>query len=122
MVALSPSPSANERLEDFEQALGGNAEFAVVETPEELEDAVEEDLETLSVEIDELAELEAESNELTEATETAIEGEEGGEETGEETGTTGDEGEIPPAEQEGETVPVPPQAGGGVTEEIPALP
>ncbi len=121
LVALSPTPSANERLESFEQALGGEAEFAVVETPEELEEAVDEDLETLSAEIDELADLEAESSELTETTEEGGEGE-----TGDETGTSGEEGELPPSEveggSEGETELAPPEGSAAPVEEPPPLP
>lgn len=117
MVALSPSPSASERLESFETALGSNAEFAVVETPEELEEAVDEDLEALSAEIDDLVDLEAESTELNEVTDGGEEGETGEGEVGETGGDVSGEGgepgsaelesgsegatELPPAEAEG---------------------
>ncbi len=119
MVALSPSPSASERLESFEEALGEEAEFAVVETPEELEEVVGEDLEALAAEIDELADLEAESNELTEVTDEAEEDETGEGEVGEdgedvlgergEPGSTdlesGSEGAMEPASPEAEDAP-----------------
>lgn len=116
LVALSPTPNANERLEDFEQALGGEAEFAVVETPRELEAAVADDLETLSGEIDELEQLAAESGELDE---TDGETEDGETEDGEtEERTLGDdEGEDGDTDEQGDPGPGP-ESPGSAAEEL----
>lgn len=130
MVALSPTPSANERLQAFEQALGGEAEFAVVDTPEELEEAVDEDLEALSAEIDELADLEAESSEASEGAGGAEAGESGEGEAGEAGGdVSGEGGESPSTElesgSEGEAELTPPpaaEAEGAPPEGSPDLP
>lgn len=103
LVALSPTPSANERLDSFEAVLGEEVEFAVVETPEELAEAVAEDTAEISAEIEELAALAGESSELDETGEGELEeGEaEDGEPGGDEGGPDADEGGPGETDEEG---------------------
>lgn len=98
MVALRASEKTRERLRSFTAALGEHAEVEFVETEEELEEVVRDDLQRLSAEIGDLPGL-PEETELTETTETpettetteTTESTETTEGTGEETGTTPEE-------------------------------
>lgn len=116
LVALRPSDKARERLRVFEAALGEHAEVEFVETEEELEEVVQDNLQKLSAEVGGLPGL-PEGEEATEATETT----ETTETTGEEGETTsGEEGEEGPSEVEetveGGTETVPETEAGGLVE------
>lgn len=104
MVALKPSEDRREQLRSFTQALGEHAEVEFVETEEELEEVVSENLRTLRAEVDSLVDFQGsgstESTETTEATETTDGVDE--EPDGDETGSSG-EGEVTPTETEGPT-------------------
>ncbi len=92
MVALKPSQRTRERLDSFAEALGENAEVEVVETEEELEEVVQDDLQRLTAEID-LPFLPegADAVETTEDGETESGGESGEASGGEEAGSSGEE-------------------------------
>ncbi|HET6997793.1 MAG TPA: hypothetical protein VFI03_04315 [Solirubrobacterales bacterium] len=92
MVALKPSQGTREQLASFTEALGEHAEVEFVETEEELEEVVSENLKTLAAEIGDLPEL-PETNETTDTVEEETTEEEGSGEEGE--GTT------PETEEEG---------------------
>jgi hypothetical protein len=76
MVALKPSQRTRERLDSFAAALGEHAEVEFVETEEELEEVVQDDLQRLSAEIDlPIVPEEAEATETTKSGEAESGGE-----------------------------------------------
>jgi hypothetical protein len=101
LVALKASKRGRERMKNFVAALGQHTEVEFVETEEELEEVVEDDLQRLSAEIGDLPLEQLPEGEVTETTE--IDGETGEGEEGELGSDVGSEegGELPPSEGEG---------------------